>query len=421
MKRLLTTAVLTGVLTFGTAVSADEVIETTDPGTTPDQFLFTFDQLFEELKLLVTFDDEKEAQLLLDFASERLAEAAAMSEEEKDGFVQEALEDYLAALEEAQEKVTEVIVEDKTDSEGADELTEELADTAEVEDDLTENAEDDLKEELEEAVEEAKVVANVVKDLDQEMVTQLREDALGYGQIAQIFWLAEASGKTVEEIAAIYTEEKVGFGQAAKQLGVHPSQMKGLASGKKQVSDEEEAEDVVTEEGTESGEVGAEDGDAAVEEGTETESEQPEDAGTEGETAETASVEQTTVQAVAVKTVKSTEKKTAAQPAIVKADEKKAAAAKKAEEQKAAAAKKAEEQKQEAAKKAEEEKKQEEAKKAEEKKREEAKKNEEKQQEEAKKAKDKKNDNSKEDDDDGQGEKSSDEGTGKGNDKKNGK
>ncbi|MEH7884171.1 DUF5667 domain-containing protein, partial [Bacillus sp. JJ1609] len=338
MKRLLTTAVLTGVLAFGTIVSADEVVETTAPGTTPDEFLFTFDQLFEELKLLVTFDDEKEAQLLLDFASERLAEAAAMSEEEKDEFVQEALEDYLAALDEAQEKVTEVIVEEETDSEGADELTKELEDVAEVEDEIAENVEDVLKEELEESVEEAKIVAKVVQGLDQAMVTQLREDALGYGQIAQIFWLAEASGKTVEEIAAIYTEEKVGFGQAAKQLGVHPSQMKGLASGKKQVSDEEDAEDELTEEETESGEVGAEDGDAGVEEGTETESEQPGDTGTEDGAAETASVEQTTVQAVGVKTVKSTEKKTAAQPATVKADEKKAAAAKKAEEQKAAAA-----------------------------------------------------------------------------------
>jgi len=269
MKRLLTTAVLTGVLAFGTAASADEVIETTDPGTTPDEFLFTFDQLFEELKLLVTFNDEKEAQLLLDFASERLAEAAAMSEEEKDEYVQEALEDYLAALEEAQEKVTEVVVEEETNSEGADELTEELEDAAEIGDDLAENADDELKEELEEAAEEAKVVANVVKDLEQEMVTQLREQNLGYGQIAQIFWLAEASGQTVEEIAAIYTEDKVGFGQAAKQLGVHPSKMKGLASGKTKVSDEGEAEDEMTEEETESGEDGAEDGDTAVEDGTE--------------------------------------------------------------------------------------------------------------------------------------------------------
>lgn len=53
MKKLLASTILTGVLAFGTGVSADEIVDTVDPGTTPDEFLFTFDQLFEELKLLV--------------------------------------------------------------------------------------------------------------------------------------------------------------------------------------------------------------------------------------------------------------------------------------------------------------------------------------------------------------------------------
>jgi hypothetical protein len=389
MKKLFTTAVLTGMLAFGTVVSADEVVETTDPGTTPDEFLFTFDQLFEELKLLVTFDDEKEAQLLLDFASERLAEATAMSAEEKDEFLQAALEDYLAALDEAQDKVTEVIVEEETDSEGADELTEELEDVAEVDEELADEAEGELEEELEEAVEEAKVVANVVKGLDQDKVAELREQGLGYGQIAQIFWLAEAADIEVDEVAAIYTEEKLGFGQAVKQLGV---EKKGLALGKKKGTDEEEAEEEVSEEEAESGDGQAEDGISPEEEGADTEAgtEQSEDGVvTEEEADDTASAEASTLLATAATAVKSSDKKTAVQPETVKAGEKKTAADKKAEEQKQAAAKKAEEQKQEAAKRAEEKKK-EEARKAEEKKKEEAKKAEEKQREEAKKAEEQK-------------------------------
>lgn len=240
MKKIVTSTILTGLLAFGTGVSAQGVVETADPGTTPDEFLFTFDQLLEELQLFLTFDNEKEAQLLLDFANERLAEASVMSQENKRELVQETFKDYLITLKKAQERVTEVIVEKETDATGEARLTEELEKAANLEEGITEELEDGLKEAVTEETEQTKIVANVVKELDREMVSKLREQNLGYGQIAQIFWLAKAAGKTVEEVAVVFTEENAGFGQAAKQLKVHPSQMKGLASGNKKSSDGEE-------------------------------------------------------------------------------------------------------------------------------------------------------------------------------------
>ncbi len=240
MNKLVASTILTGLLAFGTGVSAQGVVETADPGTTPDEFLFTFDQLLEELQLFLTFDNEKEAQLLLDFANERLAEASVMSQENKRELVQETFKDYLITLKKAQEKVTEVIVEKETDATGEARLAEELEKAANLEEGITEELEDGLKESVTEETEQTKIVANVVKELDREMVSKLREQNLGYGQIAQIFWLARTAGKTVEEVAVVFTEENAGFGQAAKQLKVHPSQMNGLVSGNKKSSDEEE-------------------------------------------------------------------------------------------------------------------------------------------------------------------------------------
>jgi hypothetical protein len=388
MKKFFASTILTGMLAFGTGVSAEEVVETADPGTTPDEVLFTFDQLFEELRLLITFDDEKEAELLLEFANERLAEAAAMSEEEKTEFVQEAFKDYLETLGEAQEKVTEVIVEDGTDSDGEDRLTEELENAADLDEGLTEELEGELKEEVEEATEQAKVVANVVKDLDQDTVAQLREQELGYGQIAQIFWLAEATGKTVEEIAVLYTEEKVGFGKAAKQLGVHPSQLKGLAAGKKESSVDEETD------ADDSGEISEDEGSEEAEQPEEEMETEEGNVGTESTDQQVNIAEATVAGTVSKTTASNVEEKKVnaekkAEEAAVKAAEKKAEAKKRAEDQKREAEKKAEEKQKEESAKAEEKRKAE-VKQAEEKRKEEVK--------ETKKNKEKQEDDEVEDD-----------------------
>lgn len=352
MKKIVTSTILTGLLAFGTGVSAQGVVETADPGTTPDEFLFTFDQLLEELQLFLTFDNEKEAQLLLDFANERLAEASVMSQENKRELVQETFKDYLITLKKAQEKVTEVIVEKETDATGEARLAEELEKAANLEEGITEELEDGLKEAVTEETEQTKIVANVVKELDREMVSKLREQNLGYGQIAQIFWLAEAAGKTVEEVAVVFTEENAGFGQAAKQLGVHPSQMKGLASGNKKSSDGEEMDtDKIVE--------------SSIDEGSEaaTQAEEADAAKSDGKPDLTVQQVSTGVASVAdtvmSTTASDTEEKKAdteskAKAEAVKVAKKETETEKKAEEQKREVKKKAEENQKEQVKQAEE-------------------------------------------------------------------
>lgn len=241
MKKINKALVLLFIVLFiftNTAFAAGEVetTETTEitveAGVTPDSFLYTFDQLFEDLQLALTFDSEKEAELLLQFAEERLSEAKTMTEEEKDEFVQEAIADYMSKLEEAQEIVTEIVLDEETEEEVVDSLTENLEEIAEVDDEIEECLNEEDKAELEEKTDTAYLVASVVKDLDQEEVISLRESGLGYGQIAQVFLLAEHTGKSVEEVGELFSEDS-GLGDVAKELGVQPSELSNTIKEKK--------------------------------------------------------------------------------------------------------------------------------------------------------------------------------------------
>lgn len=243
MKKFLVALIVVSMLGFnsiafaaeeGQAVQQEE--QTVDAGITPDSILYSADKLFEDLQLLITTDSEKEAELLLQFAKERLAEAKEMSEEDKVEFVKSAMDAYIETLDKAEEKVTEVALDENTSEEVKEELTEDLEETAEVDEDIEEDLDDEQQEELEEKTEEVSYTANVVKDLDVEIVKALREEGMGFGNIAHTVALSRLSGKSVDEIAAMMKEGK-GVGNIAKELGLHPSDKN------KKIAIEEEDED----------------------------------------------------------------------------------------------------------------------------------------------------------------------------------
>lgn len=193
--------------------------------------------MFEDLQLAFTSNPEKEAELLLKFAQERLAEAKVMTEEEKDQFVKTAMDAYLETLDKAEEKVTEVAADEGTTEEVIGDLSQQLEDTANVDGSIQENLDTEQQEQLEEETTEVSYTASVVKNLDVEVVKALREQGMGFGNIAHTIALSELSGKSVEEIASMIEEGK-GIGNIAKELGVHPSKM-NKATG---VADEEDAD-----------------------------------------------------------------------------------------------------------------------------------------------------------------------------------
>lgn len=226
MKRFLIAVIVTSVVALNSIAFAAEEGTTVDAGITPDSILYTADKLFEDLQLAFASSTEEEAQLLLQFAQERLSEAKEMWEQDKTQFVETAINDYTATLEQAQNAVLEVVVDESQDQEVKEELIAELEDTAVVDEEITENLDEEQQQEVQEATEQVTYTANVVRNIDAGVVTALREQGFGFGQIAHVVVLAEKSGKSVEEIASLVKEDKKGIGEVAKELGVHPSEMK---------------------------------------------------------------------------------------------------------------------------------------------------------------------------------------------------
>ena len=208
----------------------DEVDYEKQAGITPDSPFYSISRLIEKIRLALTFDEEKKAEFLFEIMKTRLAEAKVMTDRENLELAQKAIAEYIAILEQLQEKVSEIILDMDKDEELKEKLEQKLEDGLNVNEEVEENLEDEIKEELAEKIDQAYLVANVVRGLDQEKVIALRQQGLGYGQIAQVFMLAEASGKSVEEVGALF--ENKGFGSVAKELGLHPSQIKSKKAPK---------------------------------------------------------------------------------------------------------------------------------------------------------------------------------------------
>jgi hypothetical protein len=230
LKKLILSIVLALTLSAGTPVFAEEsgtaaTAEQETAGTTPDSFLYTFDLLMEDIKLLLTFNPEKEAELLLKFAQERLAEATLMKQAEKVAFVEKAVTEYLALLKQVEEKVTEVIMDEEVQEEVKKELTDSLENTADATEPIVDQLPPEQQAEVEATIDQAYLVAQSVAGFDAEVVKTLREQEYGYGQIAKIISLANISGKSIEVVTSLL-EKEADFGQVMKELDVNIHQVK---------------------------------------------------------------------------------------------------------------------------------------------------------------------------------------------------
>ncbi|AHF10886.1 DUF5667 domain-containing protein [Dehalobacter restrictus] len=95
------------------ASTADEA------GVTPDSWLYSLEQMIESVQVAVTFSDEGKAELLVEFANERLAEAEIMSEQNQLDLMEQALKAYSDTIKKANFQVQQMI-EDNEVAEGTD-------------------------------------------------------------------------------------------------------------------------------------------------------------------------------------------------------------------------------------------------------------------------------------------------------------
>jgi hypothetical protein len=222
MKKWISPFVFTAVFAFGSTASASE-LHATSPGITPDQLLYSVDQLLEDFQLYLTINPKKETEILLELEKERLAEAKAMTEEEKHEYINILMKNYVEKLALAEEQMAELMIEDKISEETVLEFETTTEEVTFINDEIEDVLGEDVLEQIKTQQASLNKLPTVVIDLDKKFISELRKEGLGFREIAQIYMLSEGSGKTVEEISSLCTTEKC-FVEVAKELGLQPSE-----------------------------------------------------------------------------------------------------------------------------------------------------------------------------------------------------
>ena len=76
-------------------------------GVTPDSYLYFLDRALDNLKVLLTFDDEQKMETIANIVEERLAESKVMTEKDKLELAKKALEDFNNKVEIVTERINE--------------------------------------------------------------------------------------------------------------------------------------------------------------------------------------------------------------------------------------------------------------------------------------------------------------------------
>ena len=75
--------------------------------------------------------------------------------------------------------------------------------------------------------------------LTDEQIQTMKNQGLNYPQMAMTSMLAEKSGKSIDDVMKMRTEDKMGWGKIAKELGVHPGEIgRSVASLRHEIRDE---------------------------------------------------------------------------------------------------------------------------------------------------------------------------------------
>lgn len=75
--------------------------------------------------------------------------------------------------------------------------------------------------------------------LSDEQIQKMKDQGLNYPQMAMTSMLAEKSGKSIDDVMKMRTEEKMGWGKIAKELGVPPQEIgRSVSSLRHEIRDE---------------------------------------------------------------------------------------------------------------------------------------------------------------------------------------
>lgn len=216
--------------------TATEEVTLDGAGIKPGNLLYFLDKGVEDFRLWLANSEEKEAELLLKFAEERLAELNELDEDDLVEYADELYEEYGVNLETVNEMLATLIAEGKISEEKAVKLQEALGHTADVEaavdDEKVGKVTEELKEKVKEAQTKSYAVA-VATGLEEAAITTLKDQGYGYGEILKLQAISQMSGLTIEDLLFldIYEEDEDGereidFGRLATELGLEKDDIK---------------------------------------------------------------------------------------------------------------------------------------------------------------------------------------------------
>lgn len=224
-----------------------------DAGLTPNDFFYFLDKLEENIRVNLASNEEEKARILIEIALERLAEFNLLKLEDKLKYFENIIDSYIGTLGQATQAI-EQVQEENPEAEVA-EIISAMEEVIQVGDGIlgSEELPDEVVEEASgklEKVEEVIVKAKSVAGIDTEVVTKLREQGLGYGEIKLVSKIASVSEKTIDEVMTIYVENK-GIGATMKAMGISPSKLNGKANKVKVDEEREVIEEEVEKENDE--------------------------------------------------------------------------------------------------------------------------------------------------------------------------
>lgn len=205
-----------------TQVEGEVTQESSVKTESPDSFLYNIKRLYEQFRVMTTFDKESKLDLHLELAEKRLQELSTLNAEAKEQFSTELYAEFLANIEEAITLSVQLKEQQKEMDDTLQQLEAVVNSGEEIIARLESEVEIKIEEEEQETRELAKVAPAVVAHIDTEIITELRGEGFGYGQIALLVSMSEQSNVSLDEVKELVREHK-GMGKVAKVLGMENS------------------------------------------------------------------------------------------------------------------------------------------------------------------------------------------------------
>ncbi|MBS4536961.1 hypothetical protein GOQ27_00720 [Clostridium sp. D2Q-11] len=224
----------------------EEDIEEADETSLSDKFLYNFERLVDNLKVALTFDEEKKLELLKEIAEKRLLDSEMLLEEGKFNLSESALAEFEAKIDELNGLISGIEDEEVTEEEIVDEdVTEETTeeDVEENDEDVQENDED-VQENDDEEIDTVSVKEAVHNMVAKRHSLNDARKSYVHARVNLKKMQKHGSEETIALAEALLEEAKLAYDTAREELNTAFAEMKVVVASKEASEDmDEEIED----------------------------------------------------------------------------------------------------------------------------------------------------------------------------------